>query len=218
MKVFKSSIPRGSLVAAWLPADYYSDAYAVEVDGGMGAGADAVWFTPDDIMVAFWTGSVAWVRALFRLRNFLVRFVGLKTGENSDAGALEKAIREGGSWGGGLMSIAAKNSHETVMMLSDKHLDAWLSIHIAGMEEGGDSSLPCGLPGMTGGDECGVRRKTVSAGASKTVSAGARRTVSAITVVRFHNRLGRVYLFAIRPFHALIVKTLLRGAVKTYSE
>jgi len=36
------------------------------------------------------------------------------------------------------------------------------------------------------------------------------RRVTATTIVRTHNRLGRIYLAAILPFHRLIVRTLLR--------
>lgn len=35
-------------------------------------------------------------------------------------------------------------------------------------------------------------------------------TVSLTTVVRFNNALGRVYFFFIKPFHKLIIKTLLK--------
>jgi len=43
---------------------------------------------------------------------------------------------------------------------------------------------------------------------------GAPDLVIATTVVRCHNRLGRLYLAVIRPFHILIVKAYLRNAAK----
>jgi hypothetical protein len=43
---------------------------------------------------------------------------------------------------------------------------------------------------------------------------GAPDLVIATTVVRCHNRLGRLYLAVIRPFHVLIVKAYLRNAAK----
>jgi hypothetical protein len=39
---------------------------------------------------------------------------------------------------------------------------------------------------------------------------GGRRQVTATTVVKTHNRLGRIYLAVIMPFHRLIVPALLR--------
>jgi hypothetical protein len=120
------------------------------------------------------------VRALFRLRDFLVRFVGLQGSEGIELDKFREAILRGGSHH--FMSVPSKNDHETVVQLSDKHLDAWLSIHVA--------------------DGNGSRD-----------GAGSVKTVSAFTVVRFHHRLGRVYLFLIRPFHTIIVKTMLRGAI-----
>jgi hypothetical protein len=160
-----SPIPHGSMVEKYLPADY-SDAFALNVKSD-------VEFTPDDIMITFWTGQAGWVRSLFRLRNFLVRFVGLKGSEGFDVKEFTNAIREGGSYG--FTSIPARNDQETLMLLTDKHLDAWLSIHIA--------------------------------------SRGECKTISAITVVHFKNRLGRVYFFMIRPFHAIIVKSTLKRAI-----
>ena len=162
----KTTIPADSLVERFLPTDY-TDAYCREV-------APEKTLSPDEIMIGLWnsTRQIWWMAALFRLRNFLVRFVGLKGEEGFDVGAFEKAIREGGSYG--FTSVPAKNSHETVMMLTDKHLDAWLSVYVT--------------------------------------AEGTRKLVYVITVVKFKQRLGRVYFFVIRPFHAIIVKSLLKRA------
>jgi hypothetical protein len=159
------TVPPGSLTERFLPADY-ADVYACRVDSGRELAAD-------DILVGIWTDFPDWVAALFRLRNFLVRFVGLK-GEKDDPGALERIIREGGA--NDLASIPAKNANETVMLLTDKHLDAYLSVHVE--------------------------------------SRGSLRTVSVVTLVHYKNRLGRVYFFVIRPFHGIVVKSMLKRAVK----
>ncbi|MDR1652533.1 MAG: DUF2867 domain-containing protein [Prevotellaceae bacterium] len=34
--------------------------------------------------------------------------------------------------------------------------------------------------------------------------------ISIITVVHFHNALGKVYFFVIRPFHKIIVKAMIK--------
>lgn len=163
-----TEIPPDSLVGKYLPADY-TDAFSREATTGRS-------FTADDVMVGFWAGQTGWVAALFRLRHFLVRFLGLQGDGGTDPDAFEKAIREGGSYR--FAAVSAKNDHETVLLLSDKHLDAWLSVYVAG--------------------------------------GGAHKTIFAITVVKFNNRLGRIYFFVIRPFHKIVVKNLLKKAIVSY--
>lgn len=158
--VKRTEIPPDSLVEKYLPADY-TDAFSYEVKPEPA-------FSADDVMVGFWTGQTGWVSALFRLRHFLVRFIGLQGSEKPDTGAFERMIRESGSYR--FASVVAKNDRETVLLLSDKHLDAWMSIYV-------DSAK-----------------------------------VFAITVVKFHNRIGRIYFFVIRPFHDIVVRNLLRKA------
>lgn len=158
----KAVVPPDSLVAAYLPADH-ADAFRVIVPSPLSS-------TPDDLMVSFWSDMPGWVGALFRVRNALVRIVGLRGGRH-DTARLERCIREGGSYGA--MSIPARDGRETVCLLTDRHLDAYLSVRITG--------------------ECEV-------------------VVS--TLVHFHNRLGRLYFFLIRPFHNLIVPAMLRRALR----
>jgi hypothetical protein len=127
MKCYKAgnTVPPGSLAANFLPADYV-DVYACETD------AEGP-ITPDDVMVGFWRDSQsAWVGALFRLRNFAVRFVGLKGSKGFDPNAFERAIREGGTHG--FVSIPAKDANETVMLMDDRHLDAYLSVRVENRE------------------------------------------------------------------------------------
>lgn len=179
----KTEVPPDSLVEKYLPADY-TDAFSCEV-------VTEKPFTADDVVVGFWTGQTGWVAALFRLRHFFVRFVGLQGDDGLDLAAFERCIREGGSYR--FASVPAKNDHETVLLLSDKHLDAWLSVYVAeGEREQGDDV--CGQAGTTGEVPC--------------------KTIFAITVVRFHNRLGRVYFFLIRPFHNLVVQSMLRQSIE----
>jgi hypothetical protein len=128
---------------------------------------------PDDIMVNFWTDFPAWVNVLFKLRNFLVKFVGLKGTEGGDLKEFEKCIRIGGTYG--FASVPMKSDNETILLLTDKHLNAYISVHVESMEE--------------------------------------HKTISAITLVNFNNKLGRVYFFIIRPFHGIVVKSMLKRAV-----
>jgi len=166
MKISKSTIPSGSLIEKYLPADY-SDVYACEVNFEKE-------IIPDDIMVNFWTDFPSWVNGLFKLRNFLVKFVGLKGTEKGNIKEFEKSIRTGETYN--FVSIPAKSNNETILLLSDKHLNAYISVHIK--------------------------------------SEGEYKTISAVTLVNFNNKLGRFYFFVIRPFHGLVVKSLLKRSVK----
>lgn len=165
MKIKKSTIPTDSLVNAYLPADY-SDVFVCEVISNKKV-------SPDDLLIAFWTDFPGWVNTLFEIRNFLVKFVGLKA-DKEDSNELENCIRTGGT--SNFTSVPAKSSNETVMLLADKHLNAYLSAHV-----GGD------MP---------------------------QQKISVITLVHFNNKLGNTYFFFIRPFHQIIVKSMMKRVVK----
>jgi len=125
MKVKKSTIPSGSLTENYLPTDY-SDVYALMT-------YTEKKITPDDIMVSFWTDFPCWINALFKLRNMLVKFVGLKSAENDNVKELEKCIRTGKTYN--FASVPAKNGKETVLLLTDKHLDTYMSVHVESKEK-----------------------------------------------------------------------------------
>ena len=165
IKVTKSTIPSGSLIENYVPV-HYSDVYAYTSDFPKEIIAD-------DMMVCFWTDMPVWIKALFKLRDFLVKFAGLKSSWSNDMKEFEKCIRTGGTYE--FVSVPAKNGNETVLLLSDRHLNAYISIHVENREK--------------------------------------HKTISAITLVNFKNKLGRVYFFIIRPFHGLIVKSLLKRSV-----
>ena len=105
------------------------------------------------------------------------KFVGLKGSDSSNMKEFEKCIRSGKTYA--FVSVPAKSANEIVLLLSDRHLEAYLSVHV----------------------ECREKHKTISA----------------ITLVNFKNKLGRFYFFVIRPFHGIIVKSLLKRSVKRAS-
>ena len=160
-----TTIPLGSLTEKYLPADY-SNVYAYEVNSEKE-------ITSDDVMVNFWINFPTWVNVLFKLRIFLVKFVGLKSSEGSDVKEIEKCIRTGTAYR--LASVPAKSDNETVLLLSDTHLGAYMSVYVENTE--------------------------------------VRKIISLITLVHFKNRLGRIYFFAVRPFHGIAVKNMLKRAV-----
>lgn len=120
MKAVKTEIPNTSLTNNYLPADY-TDAFICSVESTKE-------IEPDDVIVGFWTNSPSWITALFKLRNFLVQFVGLKGDDERDLGKLEACIRKGEAYG--IASVHSKNKNETVLLLTDKHLEAYMSVHI----------------------------------------------------------------------------------------
>lgn len=166
MKIRKTEIPLESLTREYLPADY-TDSFLITTD-------HEILSSPDDLMISFWTDMPGWVNTLFKLRNFLVQFVGLKGDEEGSMNELETFIRTGGEYR--FMKILAKDRNETVLLMSDKHLDAHLS----------------------------VRKENNYA-------------VSANTLVHFHNRLGKVYFFLIKPFHGIVVRQVLKRTIKTHT-
>lgn len=165
MKALSAELPEGSLVRSVNTPDY-TDAFMCQLPYGWNR-------TPDDVAVDFWTVMPQWVGFLFKVRNIIVRPFGLQGGKGSMP-TMEQAIRTGE--GHGFVSIPAKSPCETVIKLSDTHLDAWMSFMFA------------------------------------------RGNVYAITVVKYNKRLGRAYFFFIRPFHKVIVRSMLKSSIKRLSD
>jgi len=111
------------------------------------------------------TDTPAWVRALLRLRNILVRPFGLVT--EDDAGTMRD--------GQVAFPILSSEPDRVVLGLDDKHLDFRIVIDR---------------------------------------STGDQPSITATTLVRTHNLGGRLYLTAIKPFHRIIVPTMLRSALR----
>lgn len=108
MKIHQIPIPQDSLVARYLPADY-SDAFEC-----LCPLPESV--TADDVQIALWTRSPKWLDALMRLRNWLVRPFGLRTGGSE---AFQKEILKG---------VTDRSDTETVIAEDDKHLKFYCSV------------------------------------------------------------------------------------------
>lgn len=165
MKIKKTAIPATSLTQQYLPVDY--------TDTFRGTTKHDIQATPDDIMVSFWTDMPGWVNALFKVRHFIVQFVGLKGSKNESISELESCIRSGNDHQ--FVKVPIKSNNETVLLLSDKHLDAYISVQ---KED--------------------------------------NQTIFVHTLVQFHNTLGKVYFFFIKPFHCIIVRNVLKRTLKKY--
>lgn len=119
MKITETDIPSDSLTQDFLPADY-SDAFKCTFISQEEISAD-------DFQIAFWTHPTKWVDILFKIRNALVRVVGLNGGKFNDE-EIKTCIKENKNHK--LFSVACKSENETVLKLTDKHLNAHLSAYI----------------------------------------------------------------------------------------
>ncbi|MCC8087947.1 MAG: DUF2867 domain-containing protein [Rikenellaceae bacterium] len=152
MKAVKSKIPDISGVGILLPADYI-DNFKYQLDHRTVIAAR-------DIMERFWTDHPSWIRAMFSLRDIMVKPFGLKSDKSKD-GKFKEIINE---------------QSEYIVCLNDKHLDAYLSVLIER-------------------NDC-------------------QDDIHVITVVKFHNTLGRLYFTAIKPFHGIIVRRMIERICK----
>lgn len=123
MKVKKTGIPEDSLTNNYLPANY-TDAFSCNF-------CTDKELTADDIQIAVWTDWPAWIKCMFSIRNSIVKIVGLK-GDNRDPEEIKDCIRNSKDLG--MFSIADKSQNETVVKLSDKHLDAYMSVYLTNTE------------------------------------------------------------------------------------
>ena len=120
MQIKKTRIPVGSIAESLLPADY-SDAFAAMIHSIRPV-------TPDGLQEAFWLNPPKWIELLFSLRNAIAGLFGLKGKEDYAGLALKNCLRNGEC--SGMFSIAGKSPDETVLCLDDKHLKAYMSVHI----------------------------------------------------------------------------------------
>lgn len=124
MKITKSTIPSDSLTNNYLPANYkdaFSCLFAYDQE-----------LNADDLQVAFWTKHPAWIGYLYAVRNGVVKIFGLKT-DKGEGLRVESCVREGKCSAN--FCVDAKAPKETVVKLSDKHLDAYMSIYLEKLEE-----------------------------------------------------------------------------------
>lgn len=118
MKVKKTRIPSNSLILQYHPADY-TDSFQITTEQNIKS-------SPDDIIISFWIDMPGWINILFQLRNFLVKFVGLENSNDKNVEELKNCIRNSGKYG--FIEVPVKDETETVIIMKDKHLDAYMSV------------------------------------------------------------------------------------------
>lgn len=115
-----------------------------------------------------------WMKALFMMRNFLVRPLGLKTDDIPDAVKIDPAMYYNIGYTAVFFNVLERSDREIIMDGDDRHLYFRIS------------TMLYNDPSMNG------------------------QVLCLTTLVRFHNTLGRIYFTAIKPFHRIIMKSLLK--------
>ncbi|MBG0775537.1 MAG: DUF2867 domain-containing protein [Desulfovibrionaceae bacterium] len=127
MRIESVPTPSSALAAADLGAVHHADAFQADLPPGVPA-------DPDRLALAVFGDFPAWVRSLLRLRNALVRPLGLKcdvpaTGRDLPAAPLRPgdAIR--------LFQVKARSESEIVFGAEDRHLDFRVTLRV--LDKGG---------------------------------------------------------------------------------
>ncbi|MEP3246672.1 MAG: DUF2867 domain-containing protein [Sneathiella sp.] len=123
--------PKGCLLAANYGQVSYQDCYVEELPSD---GFDG----PVDLFLKMMHPMPWWVRSLMRVRNFIVRFFGLKTGSGMDEIDLNPAHYHVGSHID-FFKITNLSEHEVVVSADDRHLTSSFSLLIC--EEGAQKRI-----------------------------------------------------------------------------
>lgn len=122
----------------------------------------------EELALIIFGTSPKWVEGLFKLRNFLVRFVGLRTATPEK---VNRKLEVGGHIN--FFEIYAISENEIIMGANDSHLNF---------------------------------RAIISNYKTKEFN------VKVTTLVEYNNKLGRIYMWIISPFHQLVVKRMVKQA------
>lgn len=110
-----------------------------------------------------------WADVLMRIRNPIVRFFGLRTGNKKD---ITKSPYYSVGSKAGYFTVIDRNENEIVMAEDDKHLNFRTSL---------------------------MKKKNEQ-----------DHSIYLTTIVKFNNIWGRIYFLPVKPFHQIIVKSLLK--------
>lgn len=147
----KTNIPANSLIKNYLPADYI-DSFSQVIRTRQA-------IKPEEFRDLAFNQLPGWMDRLMRLRNTLVKPLGLDT---------KRKFTD---------RICDSSLHEEIFGMPDKHLDFYVSLY------------------------CGEHNEE-------------QQELRMITAVKYNNRLGRIYFFIIKPFHGIIVKSILNRISK----
>jgi hypothetical protein len=181
--VRRAELSRLTGIAGLYPGADLADAYAVDLPSDTNLDAEGLTRLMLD-------RPPHWFRTLLRLRDLSVRAFGLKTtAALAAAGATEPGRHIG------FFRVFDISADEIVLGEDDRHLDFRLSCRLFAAPDRAALSPSAGST-------------TTASTTIGSTTTGPILTVT--TVVRCHNRLGRVYIALIAPFHRLVVRSLLQ--------
>lgn len=174
LTIDKTTVPNNSLVNFYPLRTDYVDVFSIRFENKRNEPIDYFAKSLLDTLPS-------WSLILFKLRNFLVKFVGLEGGDIIEM--IEKCRNSDCKVGSkmGIFTINSRNEYEIMFAEKDKHLDFAGSIYLTRDE--------------TNADICDL---------------------GFITKVQFNIKLGNFYFFCIKPFHKLIVKSILKRLIRNY--
>lgn len=182
------SLPPESLLQDSFQPRHYVDAYAADFHDPEGR------IGPREVALAFFQSAPSWVGGLMRLRDRIVGRFGLKTSRR-DKG--QSVFRGEPGERMGIFKVIAASAQELILGEDDRHLDFRVSLFIG--------------PALSADPAAELALSDSRTGAALSDSRTGSLTIS--TVVRFHNRWGRLYFWPVRPIHKRIVPVMLKGTI-----
>lgn len=167
MKAKQTHFPNDAMINDRMITPDYSDAFSVEFVNSKN-------YTVVDAAKIFFLQYPAWVESLIKLRNFLVKFIGLSGDSMKDKIKKASAITDPQPGDRIVFEVIARSDDEILLGENDKHLNFVVSVVL--------------------------RKKNDSSNVS---------TAYILTKVKYNISLGRFYFFFVKPFHRLIMKSML---------
>lgn len=115
-------VPANSIMKKSFGKPDYQDAFYVKLETASNLSIDDIFYTVS-------TYNPRWMKFLMKVRDFLVRFAGLKTSHQINCELPEKVRYEPGSRSG-LFRILDRNENEIVFFENDKHLNFQSSLYL----------------------------------------------------------------------------------------
>ncbi len=122
MKIVYTTTPRESIIPRALPRIDYQDAYQCRFSSSKD-------LSPDDFFKGLFLTMPAWVTVLFKIRERVAGFIGLKVAQKLDRHEIENFVAEKGA-SLGLFKVLDRNEQEIITGEDDKHLDFRLSFYL----------------------------------------------------------------------------------------
>ena len=126
IKIQATPFPAHSWLKELLPADYD--------DSFMAEWTSSQTFSSEEMLIAVFCHTPAWLATLYAMRNMLVKLlhISAKTDLTHGNGDLASSIKAGKPYG--IYSVPFKSLSETVLLGKDRHLDFYLSLQVQSVD------------------------------------------------------------------------------------